>query len=784
MTLYLMHFNNYYNRQVKFYDSIDEYPGYLYIESGSNLNFNPNDGVNTTFVAGRAGNPYYGHADYCIITEPHPTISGVEVIVSRWFIIEQKRNLKGQYTLQLHRDVLVDYYNQVITAPTYIEKATLREDNPLIYNSENISVNRIKTEETLLKDYTGIAWIVGYLDRKYEGGAITINANSIEDETVNGISNWPYYSYTTTPIRKIMGASIEFDVKSYSDNHYWTYYYNRYGAGWSRKEITYSQAQNPVIINGFNMLTKLANDYIIPDWYRLATMYITDPSSYSDSTYLDILQLENRVIKDSSTNKFYKVSLVKNSSTQSYEANTDVEGNQLHTALQNKVSTSTNYHSGTADSRIVISYDSLQITLQELAEGEYKLTFPNATNRLHLKDAPYDMFCIPCPVDKEITISNVNPAFNVLMNKELAISLAQGIAEQLGKNLFDLQLLPFCPMTGLVVEADGDINVNTTDNKRVTVINNGAGDTNRGVLLWSLASQGTFNIPYSKQVTNKKLESICDTYRLCSPNYNGQFEFDLTMNDGVDYFNVDYTYLPYTPYIHINPNFKGLFGSDFDDARGLIIQGDFSICYLSDAWVNYVNNNKNYLNIFNREIDNMKLTQQINRIQQIVGGITGSVSAGVNTGLLTGNVGAGIAGGVLSALGAGADIALNETLNTEALNYKTDMFEFQKQNIQAMPSSIAKTTAYTNNNKIFPILEYYTCTETEKEAVANKIAWNGMTVGVIDQVQNYINNSWSYKFIEDKGYIKGRVIRIDGIQDDFHLYTAISDEMFKGGYFK
>ena len=59
-----------------------------------------------------------------------------------------------------------------------------------------------------------------------------------------------------------------------------------------------------------------------------------------------------------------------------------------------------------------------------------------------------------------------------------------------------------------------------------------------------------------------------------------------------------------------------------------------------------------------------------------------------------------------------------------------------------------------------------------------------MTVGVIDQVQNYINNNWSYKFIEDKGYIKGRIIRLSGIADDFHLYNAISDEMFKGGYFK
>ena len=339
-------------------------------------------------------------------------------------------------------------------------------------------------------------------------------------------------------------------------------------------------------------------------------------------------------------------------------------------------------------------------------------------------------------------------------------------------------------MTGLVVEADGDININTTDAKRFTVITNAAGDTKRGVILWSLACQGTFNIPYNKQVTNKKLETICDTYRLCSPNYNGQFEFDLTMNDGIDYFNVDYTYLPYTPYIHINPNFKGLLGKDFDGPRGLIIQGDFSLCYLSDAWVNYVNNNKNYLNVFNRDIANMKVTQEVNRWQQIAGGIAGAAGAGAGIGMLSGSPIAGIIGGAVSLAGAGADIALTEKLNTEALNYKTNMFEFQKQNIQAMPSSIAKTTAYTNNNKIFPVLEYYTCTETEKEAVANKIAWNGMTVGVIDQVQNYINNSWSYKFIEDKGYIKGRVIRIDGIQDDFHLLTAISDEMFKGGYFK
>ena len=148
----------------------------------------------------------------------------------------------------------------------------------------------------------------------------------------------------------------------------------------------------------------------------------------------------------------------------------------------------------------------------------------------------------------------------------------------------------------------------------------------------------------------------------------------------------------------------------------------------------------------------MKVSQEVNRWQQIAGGIAGAAGAGAGIGMLSGSPIAGIIGGAISAGGAIADIALTEKLNSEALDYKTDMFEFQKQNIQAMPSSIAKTTAYTNNNKIFPILEHYTCTETEKEAVANKIAWNGMTVGVIDQVQNYINNRWRYKFKEDKGY--------------------------------
>ena len=48
------------------------------------------------------------------------------------------------------------------------------------------------------------------------------------------------------------------------------------------------------------------------------------------------------------------------------------------------------------------------------------------------------------------------------------------------------------------------------------------------------------------------------------------------MNQGIDSFDIECTYKPYNPYIHISPNYKGLYGKDFDDIRGLICGGDFS----------------------------------------------------------------------------------------------------------------------------------------------------------------------------------------------------------------
>ena len=75
---------------------------------------------------------------------------------------------------------------------------------------------------------------------------------------------------------------------------------------------------------------------------------------------------------------------------------------------------------------------------------------------------------------------------------------------------------------------------------------------------------------------------------------------------------------------------------------------------------------------------------------------------------------------------------------------------------------------------------HYSCIS----ALCNKIRYNGMTVGVIGRISDYITNSWSYNGISDKGYIKGQLINLSDVSADFHLVSEIANELNKGVYTK
>ena len=282
---------------------------------------------------------------------------------------------------------------------------------------------------------------------------------------------------------------------------------------------------------------------------------------------------------------------------------------------------------------------------------------------------------------------------------------------------------------------------------------------------------------------SRKLANECDLLRLVAQNYSAIFEFSPAKSGGVDGFLADCTYKPWSPYIHILPKLKGLYGDNFvsiDDARGLICGGDMSLSQLSNEWANYQLQNKTYQEMFDRQIKNMDVQNDVNRqgalAQAIVAPIVGG-AAGAATGAKIGGGYGAIAGAAAGAIGgaitAGIDYSNTVRMMEENRQYSIDMYGYNLQNIQAIPTSLTKTSALTYNTRVWPFIEYYTCTESERKALKDKIKYNGMTVMKIGQLSDY-------PLGEDRFY-KGQVIRLNTNMDS-HMAYEIYNELKKGVY--
>ena len=367
-------------------------------------------------------------------------------------------------------------------------------------------------------------------------------------------------------------------------------------------------------------------------------------------------------------------------------------------------------------------------TIYDLYDANNTLSY----NGPVLRNMPFKMFCMPfADMTFFHTGGNGESYFNFEAKKNIMLAFANNISKTIGTgNIFDIQILPYCPLrtenNSLLFRPEvfgehiGENKVTGGGLSYAYIIKkkgeNPNSSNSKGVFYWCDVNKFTFNINYSIQLPSTALEmkvnNECDVYRLCSPNFNSQFEFNPMKNNGVNYFNVDCMYQPFNPYIHINPDFNNLYGSDFNDSRGLVISGDFSLPQETNEWANYVQNNKSYQEIFNRQITNMEINNNYQLLSQGISAGFSALGAGIGVSVLTNSTLGGIGAGVAS-LGAGiADNIIMRNQQKEALDYTKDLFNFNMGNIKAMPNNITKSNPFANNNKIFPVLEYYSCTYT------------------------------------------------------------------------
>ncbi len=823
-------YNNYFNRIIKLNDT----PTSAGVENHivitvPGVDFNPNDNVNTEWVCNYLILADKTDIDYLMVEDPE---AGT---LTRWFCTDRDRTRQGQWRLSLKRDLIADFWPEVSSSPVYIEKGWLSTTSKLIYNSENISVNQIKTKELLLKDKTNCPWIVGYIGNDY------LESSALTKESGN------YHVYFTRDVARTATYQASYsEYKELADKG--TIYT---GANTASQELQFVVAC-PGIYYAWQISDKRgAIGQILPNESNL----VCDGSAYeinrlaeyaastraTDKFYISLATLPSYIstyVPNIDEAKTFSGKLIKNTDSSGpafFYINVQSQGsvdyvvnppagsgvyNQIKTHIARLAQNAPADRYGDTiaedfywddsgpnkfDVHVPVQKYTVSISTEppllkcRTSIGTY--TDGGDVPKQRLQDAPFTMFCMPYydTVVKRDGDSSIMYSAEGRINLEMAaaISTTLGGGANGSSYIYDLQLLPFCPISE-IYDSSGRIDLTGLDTSTYSIITAEDSDhnytdlNNCGIVLY--CKRSSFNgiielaepITVSQDTLEFKVANEAQFVRLVSPNYAGAFEFKPTSNGGCRAIEFNCTYKPYQPYIHLNPVFNAgyLYGGDYNDNRGLICGGSFSLPQTTDAWVNYQIQNKSYQEAHNRQIENMEINNAAQREKEkwqiAAGTVSSAVSGGVSGGMLGGNPYTAAAGAAIglgtSLLGGIKDLELNDRLRAEGIDYTKDMFGYQLQNIQAMPNTMSRTSAFDINNKLFPFLEFYDCTDLEKQVIKDKITYNGCTVMAIGKITDYTDLNGKY--------VKGQLIRLidsDGKPvADFHEAAAIASELMKG----
>lgn len=807
MNILLLQFNNYSNRRIKFYSRVEDY-----ISRASNsqyslnnkyevasVNFAPNDGIATVLNINwnEEWNP-----DYLLVIDEK-----TKKIVSRWFIYDYKNLSKVNFDFQLKRDVVADRYAQIVNSPCFIEKGYVSSQNPLIFNKEDFSCNQIKKKETLIADQSKCSWIVVYYNLKekehlkgdvasIEEPYISLGAATITDWEIiqrygaNGYSKPNTFQFyievdmSNTTDEAVIGfdkdcnlneknkePSQDTELEYTQDGFFWD-------GDWLKLEKTTAAAVTCINSNKTNIVNALKG--------------FAQPLD----SFEDVFSYNGKIVK-TTNGKFYRIS-VRPAEDSYINRFLDVSGgssingeNDLATAIMNAFKSGGVFKtgwSGNFTKAIFINcmLQNYTVTYDEITNSvkNYHYDFSGLLDSQEIQDEPYGILAFPY---KDVIDWMRIRANNEYIEDDLALQIVRDMTRDgigASNKVFDVQILPFCPITTLkpktrIFWSNFDL-TNDLASSQYTIIKDSS-DNMGTFVLHPTKSKFTNNIKLTINVTDVKFENQCEFYRLCSPNWASIFEFNAARNGGVSYVNIDCHYKPYQPYIHVNPDFKMLYGQDFNDARGLICSGDFSISSISSAFEQYALNNKNYQEMFNRQIENMDANFDISqkyimaKSAAAFGGSAASAIGGVALGHPAAAAG-GFIGMGTSALGGYLSLNEQKDRYREAKDYAIDQHYFELQNIKAKPDTLTKVSAYNNNNKIFPVLEKYSCTDEEKAIFLDKIKYEGMTINAIGKIIDYIG--------VEETFIKGRIIRLNDLNEDNHYAQEVIKEIALGLYFE
>lgn len=818
--LYLLNYNNYYNRQLKKLTSISDYISTDgYIDTISDVNIDIQDDLNTTLII-NYNSFEKATPNYLLIEDT------IENLFTRWFVIECAQIRGLQFKLQIRRDVIADYFQTIKKSPCLLYKGYVGNDNVLVFNKEQQEYNKIKTKELLIKDNTGIGYVVGFIGKDVAGSNSnkiysSYNSDMQVDFDYNSLSNTMknYFAIgSATPTSTIedrtmshiivnnVSASITFYQRSTGNktargNGKIPLYKNLTNSdvvsSWNPPDsltghITVYGAKNGPEYTAYNDTT-VKSDIIMPVYNQIRSV-MTSKLNNQNVNYDSALNVDRSFINSLRyydnkicciNNVYYKCTFMKVANG----TGTKTNDNYSFTAnIRQSLPTTSDMNGLSGFTFSGISSDSLTTTDIEIDYLKYncylKLTQQNISiytyitpkaSRNHLIDAPYDMFVFPYSDDYSYTVNSTS----YLASKNMAINLAQSICESSGSEVYDIQIVPYCPFS--IEQGDWSLfNYQAIYNSSDQVI---------GYYFWSDRSSKSISVAENRSEltlsTNPSYKEITqlNKYILCSPDKNVQWEFNPAMNHGIINWIISYEYRPFSSYLKIEPEFNWLYGNSFyndlSDTRGLVINSSYSLTQLNDAWANYLNNNKNFQQIFDTQINTQLKTYDLQNKAAWDTMVQRSINGSFGGGLY--EIANLFTGGRLG--GSKADAVRKEQEMTEQIQGLTlaqsrDLFNYQLDNIKNQPDTIKKLTSINVDFRIFPFVEIYECTEQELTIFRDNIKYNGMTLMITGFIENYLKDN-------DETFIQGTLIRFNEFEkqeNDYTLVQRINDELNKGVY--
>lgn len=759
------------------------------------VNFNPADGVETSQVL-NLGEEF--EPDYLLITD------AAYYVQQRWYVMESSRNLSGQYSLRLRRDVLADFYPEIGRSYLKIERGWCPAASTLIFNPEGNRFSQLKTGEIPIKDYTKSRWYVGYLaGNAFDDGNISI---TIDDSTkreydesytsiAEAISNYPGSAIDATGSSNMLQ---EYDIRQLKVPLYdviptidppvltsrRTYSVN-VGAYYSTSEVgngvrpAYQIIPSVIESNAFEILNgTLSSAFHADDVKKSLFQDMLRETGTTSEQYSTTVKSGGKVIRvGSDPYKFYRLNVYEVSET-SKESDMTKEGEgykYINGVLDGVPYVRKNQYGAASTFTYSFTYNARMVkAVWKLISNPGTISISNQV--VKAGDAPYYVFAIP----RDVLDVQYPDTTGKLVDTSLADDLVYSMIRQLGEKIYDVQALPYFPGGHDLELETGGIYLPNTD--YYTDVR--AGDKHT-IICWlpSISCDKGAITGGIDAWDDIKLDNETRLVRLASPNYASLYDFSVAKNGGVTGWAITMTVRPYQPYIHVAPIWGGMYSPMYQyDPKGLILGGNHSVDIVSSAWTSYEIANKNYQLIFDRNVQTLDLQQSIERNRDVRDMISGFVNAGFAA---AGSYASGGAkGAVISAAKSAGGLissALSmqeaEQLRQNARDSMMDMQSYNLGNIRARPDTLTKVSSINRQNKGWPVAEIYTAPQNEVDAYIALRKYAGMTVGVIGRLNEYLReNPYKYR------YIRAQVLRLNA-EVDTHMAQVINAELSGGCYF-